>query len=127
MKKFTILSVLISAFLLSGCSSNSQITGELTVTYVPTGLPCEPQKLPAVGSISSGANEILGSVSITSLLREIENDDTNSRSCVFSYSTSNVDLKLEVLVIEFGGDQRWSGRWILSQDEFKDGTVNLRV
>jgi hypothetical protein len=127
MRKFWILFIQFPILLLTGCSASSQITGEIIVQYVPTDLPCEPQTLPVVGSISSGVGEILGSVSIKALLRESRNDDTNSRNCIYSFTTTEVNLNQEVLVIEFAGSQRWSGKWILNRTQFEDGVVDLRT
>ena len=127
MSKLWPLFTLCPILLLTGCSASSEITGELTVQYVPSDLPCEPQKLPVGGSISTGAGEILGSVSITELLRESRNDDTNSRNCIYSFTTTKVNLKQEVLVIEFAGDRRWSGRWILNRTQYEDAVVDLRT
>jgi hypothetical protein len=127
MRKFWILLIQCPILLLTGCSSSSQITGELTVQYVSSFLPCEPQNLPVVGSVSNGAGEILGSVSIIEFLRESRSGNANSRSCIYYFASTKVNLKQEVLVIEFGGDQRWSGRWILNQAQYEDGVVNLRT
>ncbi len=127
MSKLWPLFTLCPILLLTGCSASSEITGELTVQYVPSYLPCEPQTLPVGGSISNGAGEILGSVSITELLRESRNDDTNSRNCIYSFTTTKVNLKQEVLVIEFAGDRSWSGRWILNRTQYEDAVVDLRT
>ena len=127
MSKLWPLFTLCPILLLTGCSASSEITGELTVQYVPSYLPCEPQTLPVGGSISTGAGEILGSVSITELLRESRNDDTNSRNCIYSFTTTKVNLKQEVLVIEFAGDRSWSGRWILNRTQYEDAVVDLRT
>ena len=46
-----------------------------------------------------------------------------------NYFRKTLDLKIQgdILIIEFGGSEDWSKRWVIPKSEFEDGLVDLET
>jgi hypothetical protein len=113
-------------FSLASCSSSSSLKGEIFVRFQMSEIPCDPRAVSSAGSIKTGKEEVIGRVEITEFLREVPSEgDANSITCVYSYESSDLSIDGDILIIEFGGSEDWSGRWVVPKSEFEDGSVDL--
>ena len=115
-------------FGLVSCSSNSSIKGEIFVKLQMSEIPCDPRAISSAGSIKTGKEEVIGRVEITEFLRELPSQgDANSKTCIYAYVSSDLKIQGDILIIEFGGSEDWSKRWVIPKSEFEDGLVDLET
>ena len=115
-------------FSLVSCSSSSSLKGEIFIKLQMSEIPCDPRAISSAGSIKTGKEEVIGRVEITEFLRELPSQgDANSKTCIYAYESSDLNIQGDVLIIEFGGNEDWSKRWVIPKSEFEDGLVDLET
>ena len=124
-KGLVLLGVVIS---LVSCSSSSSLKGEIFVKLQWSEIPCDPRAIGSAGYVKTGKEEVIGRVEITEFLRESPSQgDANSKTCVYAYKSSDLNVQGDILIIEFGGSEDWSKTWVIPKTEFEDGLVDLET
>jgi hypothetical protein len=124
-KGFVLLGVVLS---LVSCGSSSSLKGEIFVKLQMSEIPCDPRAISSAGSIKTGKEEVIGRVEITKFVREVPSQgDANSKTCIYAYESSDLNIQGDILIIEFGGSEDWSKRWVIPKSEFEDGLVDLET
>ena len=115
-------------FSLVSCSSSSSLKGEIFIKLQMSEVPCDPRAISFAGSIKTGKEEVIGRLEITEFLRELPSQgDANSKTCIYAYESSDLNIQGDILIIEFGGNEDWSKRGVIPKSEFEDGLVDLET
>ena len=125
MKKFlAIFSSLFLAFILTSCAGSLQkIEGTLGYEVNKFAETCS-ESIGTSGVLTNGAGEILGTIRIISVELPVNVDD-NFNYCTANLEALDINLSGDVLQVEFAGQSRWSGKWILNKSDFEGGRIQL--
>ena len=123
-QRLALFSSLVLAIILTSCSGSLQkVEGTLEYKVNKFAETCS-ESIGTNGVLTNGAGEILGTIRIISVELPVNIDD-NFNYCTANLEALDINLSGDVLQVEFAGQSRWSGKWILNKSDFEGGQIQL--